>query len=369
MNGRRLLALIRKEFGQISRDPSVFLVAGMLPVLLLILFTYAVSLDIRHIRFGVVLQSDSSAAHALAAAFTGTPYLHVTPYRNRQSAETAMLASQIRGYVVIPMDFRARLQQKPPIAWVELVSDGTQPNTASFLANDVTQIINDWRTQRADAAPLPITLQPRYWFNEQVESRRFLVPGALAIVMTIIGTLLSALLVAREWERGTMEALLATPVSVAEILFGKLIPYFLLALLAMLLGVLLCIHVFDVPLRGSWFALLLITAVFLIPALGQGLLISVISKNQFVASQLALLSGYLPAFMLSGFLFEIDSMPWPIRLLTHIVPARYLVVCLQTLFLSGDVWSLFLPNMMAMLMLGFFFFALTWRKLHKSLED
>ncbi len=369
MKGRRLAALVRKEFGQIRRDPSVFMVAGILPILLLLLFTYAVSLDIRHLNMGVVLQSDTHDAHDLAAAFTGTPYLEVTPYRNRQSAEADMLAGRLRGYVVIPPDFSLRLQRKPSMSLVEVVSDATQPNTATFLANDVTQIVTNWQSQRRYNTPIPVDLEPRYWFNEQVESRRFLVPGALAIVMTIIGTLLSALVVAREWERGTMEALMATPVSVAEMILGKLIPYFFLAMLAMLIGVLLSIHAFDVPLRGSWPSLLLVTSVFLIPALGQGLLISVLSKNQFVASQLALLSGYLPAFMLSGFLFEIDSMPWPIRLLTHIVPARYLVVCLQTLFLSGDLWSLLIPNMLAMLVLGLFFFALTWRKLHKSLED
>ncbi len=368
MNPVRLLALIRKETLQILRDPSVFLVAGVLPVLLLLLFTYAVSLDIRHVRLGVVLQSDSSAARSLAAAFYGTPYLEVTAYRTRRQAAQALLASQLRGYVVIAEDIDRRLQQRSPDALVEIVSDGSQPNTANFVASYATQITASWWAAIRGQRP-PMVLQARYWFNEPVESRRFLVPGALAIVMTIIGTLLSALLVAREWERGTMEALMATPVSVAEILLGKLIPYFLLALLAMLIGVTLSIHVFKVPLQGSWGALLLVTSVFLIPALGQGLLISVLSKNQFVAAQLALLSGYLPAFMLSGFLFEIDSMPWPVRLLTHFVPARYLVICLQTLFLSGDLWSLFAPNILAMALLGLLFFALAWRKMHKSLED
>lgn len=368
MNGRRLLAVVRKESAQILRDPSVFLVAGVLPVLLLFLFTYAVSLDIRHVRLGIVRQAQSTQVESLAAALMGTPYLQVTPYASRRQASAALLASQIRGYVVIPEDFDQRLRQTPTTALVEVVSDGSQPNTATFVANYVRQIVDTWWAQQHGEASA-IDLQPRYWFNEELESRRFLVPGALAIVMTIIGTLLSALLVAREWERGTMEALLATPVSVAEILLGKLLPYFALALLAMLIGVELSIHVFAIPLRGSWAALLLITAVFLLPALGQGLLISVLSKNQFVASQVALLSGYLPAFMLSGFLFEIDSMPWPIRLLSHIVAARYLVVCLQTLFLSGDVWSLFAPNLLAMLGLGLVFLLLTWRKLHKSLED
>lgn len=161
---------------------------------------------------------------------------------------------------------------------------------------------------------------------------------------------------------------MSTSVSVVEILLGKLLPYFVLGLVAMMIATLLSITVFEVPLRGSWWALLLTTSLFLIPALGQGLLISVLSKNQFIASQFALITGYLPAFMLSGFLFEIDSMPLPVQFLTHVVPARYFVTCLQTLFLVGDTWALLLPNMGAMLLLGLVFFLLARRKLHKTLE-
>ncbi len=364
---QRLWALVRKESLQIRHDPSVFMIAVLLPILLLFLFADAVSLDIRHLPIGVVLKSDSPAAHSLAAALSAGAYLQVHPWRYRRQADAALVASQVRGYVVIPEDFDHALVTYPLRPIAEVVSDGSQPNTANFAASYATQIIATWWAGHNDAAPR-LSWQPRFWFNEEVESRRFLLPGALAIVMTIIGTLLSALLVAREWERGTMEALMATPVSVAEILLGKLLPYFALAMLAMLIGVGLTVFVFAVPLRGSLPALLLLTAVFLLPALGQGLLISVVSKNQFVAAQLALLSGYLPAFMLSGFLFEIDSMPWPIRMLTHIVAARYFVDALQTLFLTGDVWALLRPDILAMLVLGLVFFLLARRKLHKSLE-
>ncbi len=364
---QRLGALVRKETLQILHDPSVFMIAVLLPVLLLLLFADAVSLDIRHLPMGVVLQSDSPAAHSLAAALSATPYLQVHPWRYRRQADDALLASRVRGYVVLPEDFDRRLVTYPMHPIVEIVSDGSQPNTANFTASYASQIVTSWWLMNS-AAQQGLSWQPRFWFNEEVESRRFLLPGALAIVMTIIGTLLSALLVAREWERGTMEALMATPVSVFEILLGKLLPYFVLAMLAMLIGVGLTVFVFNVPLRGSLLALLLLTAVFLLPALGQGLLISVVSKNQFVAAQMALLSGYLPAFMLSGFLFEIDSMPWPIRMLTHIVAARYFVDALQTLFLTGDVWPLLRPDMLAMLVLGLFFFLMARRKLHKTLE-
>ncbi|AFK56828.1 multidrug ABC transporter permease component (plasmid) [Tistrella mobilis KA081020-065] len=187
--------------------------------------------------------------------------------------------------------------------------------------------------------------------------------------MTMIGTLLTALVVAREWERGTMEAILSTPASVTEILVGKLLPYFALGLMTTTGCALLAIHVFDVPLRGSWGALLALTAAFLVPALGQGLLISAIARNQFVAAQVALLTGFLPAFMLSGFLFEIASMPWPIRMLTNLVPARYFVSALQTVFLAGDVWRVLLPDLLVMLAIGSVFFIIARLRTAKSLDS
>ena len=213
-----------------------------------------------------------------------------------------------------------------------------------------------------------MVLEPRYWFNAELESRRALVPGAIAIIMTIIGTMLTALVVAREWERGTMEAVMSTPASVAEILVGKLLPYFVLGMLSTMAATALAIFVFDVPLRGSLAALLLLSAVFMLPALGQGLLISSLARNQFLAAQIALFSGFLPAFMLSGFLFEIDSMPAPIRAITWLVPARYFVSSLKTVFLVGDQWAVFVPDLLAMAVIGVVLFALARRATRKNLE-
>jgi ABC-2 type transport system permease protein len=189
----------------------------------------------------------------------------------------------------------------------------------------------------------------------------------VAIVMTLVGTLLTSLVVAREWERGTMEAMMATPVTALEMLAGKILPYFLLALLSMTLCVLVAVLLFQVPFRGSVLALYLLSATFLLPALGQGLLISAITKNQFLASQLALISAFLPAFILSGFIFEISSMPLPIRLLTRVLPARYLIPSLQTVFLAGDVWPMFLGNMAVTLLIGAFFFVIAIRNTRKRI--
>lgn len=365
----RLIAIARKETYQIFRDPSTLLVAFVLPVVMLFLFAYAVSLDTRNVRIGVVLESDGEAAQSLAAAFSGSRYFSVTPARDRREVEPALVAGKLRGYVVIPQDFTNRLQRGRTDALVQIVTDGTQPNTATFVANYANGVIGNWMATRSLAAtPAAIAVQPRFWFNPEMESRRALIPGALSIVMTIIGTLLTALVVAREWERGTMEGIFSTPATVLEILLGKLLPYFCLGLIATGVGAILAVWVFGVPLRGSVFTLLLLASIFLIPALGQGLLISTLARNQFVAAQLALLSGFLPAFMLSGFLFEISSMPKVIQFITIIVPARYFNAGLQTVFLAGDVWSLLLPSLGALLLIGLVFFVVVLRKMRKTLE-
>jgi ABC-2 type transport system permease protein len=213
-----------------------------------------------------------------------------------------------------------------------------------------------------------LTLQTRFWFNGELDSRNYLIPGAIAIIMTLIGTLLTALVVAREWERGTMEAVMSTPARVIEIVLGKLLPYFGLGLVAASGCTLLATQMFGVPLRGSFLALMALTSAFLMPALGQGLLISTAIRSQYLASQTAAFAGFLPAFMLSGFLFEINSMPTWLQVVTYIVPARYYVASLQTVFLAGDVWSQFVPDMLKMLTIGAFFFALVARNSRKSLD-
>ena len=364
----RLGALVRKECLQVVRDPSAILIAFVLPVILLFLFAYAVSLDIRKLAIGVVLESDSASAQSLAAAFGATRYFKVTASRDRREVADGVTAGELRGFVVIPQDFERRLATAEPTSLIQVVTDGSQPNTANFVAAYTQGVVALWLAGRGVSLPGGIDVQSRVWFNQVVESRWFLVPGAIAIIMTMIGTLLTALVLAREWERGTMEALISTPARIVEILVGKLIPYFLLGLAATIVASLIAIHVFGVPLRGSWPALLLLSSAFMVPALGQGLVISAVTRNQFVASQLALFTGFLPAFLLSGFLFEIDSMPVPIRLLTYIVPARYFIVALQTVFLAGDVWSLFLPNLAAMLAIGGIFFGIATLKTRKSLD-
>lgn len=248
---RRLGALVRKESLQVVRDPSTILIAFVLPVVMLFLFAYAVSLDTQKVPIGIVLESDSAAAQSLAAAFSGTRYFAVTPARDRREVAGEVVGGRLRGYVVIPQDFDQRLASGTRTPLVQIITDGAQPNTANFVANYAQGVIKIWQSEHSPAIGSALSLEPRFWFNPEIESRRFLVPGAIAIIMTMIGTLLTALVVAREWERGTMEAIMSTPASVVEILIGKLLPYFVLGLGATILAALLAIIVFGVPLHGS----------------------------------------------------------------------------------------------------------------------
>lgn len=370
---RRLRALMVKEFAQIVRDPSTFLIALVLPLILLFMFGYAVSLDTSSTRIALVVEDSSAPALRLAQSYAASPYFEVTSTRSVQTARDAMVAGEARAIVVIPQDFGAQVK-RGRMPQVQVATDGSQPNTASFAAAYAEGVFREWAAaeglgQSPPGAGRPqIELSARYWYNPGLRSRNFLVPGSIAIVMTMIGTLLTALVVAREWERGTMEAMMATPISMAEFIASKVLPYFLLGLASMALCTVIAVTVFDVPFRGSILALLAIASAFLLPALGLGLFISSATKNQFVASQIALLSAFLPTFLLSGFIFEISSMPWPIQAITYAVPARYLIPSLQTVFLAGDLWGLILPNIAIMIGFGFLFFLLSFRVTRRSLD-
>jgi ABC-2 type transport system permease protein len=369
-SSRRFAALLVKETVQIIRDPSSILIAFVLPLILLFLFGYGVSLDANTVKIGVAVETTSEPSQSLAAAFRASPFFDVRLSHDRRALEPSLIAGDIRGIVVIPANFGGETSRNVSAAKIQVITDGSEPNTAKFVENYAQGVRSSWAASRPGGATVApaIRLEPRFWFNPELRSRYFLVPGVIAIVMTLVGTLLTALVVAREWERGTMEAMMATPILTVELILGKLIPYFVLGLAAMALCTSIGVFVFGVPLRGSFLALVAISAAFLVPALGQGLLISSATKNQFVASQAALLSGFLPAFLLSGFIFEISSMPPLVQAITYIVPARYLIPSLQTVFLAGDIWPLFLSNIAVMLGIGGVFLFLTFRTTRKSLE-
>ncbi|MCB9896525.1 MAG: ABC transporter permease [Planctomycetes bacterium] len=368
----RLRGLLRKELLQVRRDPSSILLAVVMPVVLLFLFGYGVSLDPLEVPLAVVADDSSAPARDLLARFASTPYFDVVTAATMDEASALLEGGAVDGIVRVRGDFERELLRDGR-ADVQLVLNGIDANRASLIRNYVTQAVAGWTTARRargePAAGPAVVLEPRTWFNPVNESRAYLVPGLIALIMTLTGTLLTALVIAREWERGTMEAILATPLRARELLIGKTLPYLGLGLLGLAISILGGVWLFDVPLRGSLFLLVLCSSLFLLAALGLGLAFSAGLRVQFVAAQVSVIAGFLPAFFLSGLLFDLGSVPAPIRFISHIVPARYFVDISHTLFLAGDVWSVVLPDALALAVAATVFFALARRNVGERLES
>jgi ABC-2 type transport system permease protein len=315
-------------------------------VLLILLFGYGLSLDVRHVPVAVVLEDASLAARELAAGFQLSPYFDVQLMASMQQAQELMLTRQVDGIVRIRPDFARRLSRGD--AEVQILVHGTDANRARIIQSYAQGAVSQWAARQAaegrEVALGPVQLRERLWFNEANESRYFLIPGLIVLIMTLIGATLTALVMAREWERGTLEALFVTPVQADEILLGKTIPYFMLGMIGLVLCLVAARFLFHVPFRGSVWVLIGTSMLYLLVVLGIGLLISSAVRSQLIASQVALLVTFMPAVMLSGFLFDLRSMPALVRLLTYALPARYYVTLLQTIFLAGDVWGVLLPN-------------------------
>jgi ABC-2 type transport system permease protein len=337
---------VRKETRQIVRDPSSIAIGIVMPVLLILLFGYGLSLDVRNVPVAVVLEDSSPAARELAAGFQLSPYFDAQLLPSMPQAQELMRARKVDGIVRIRPDFARHLSRGD--AEVQILVHGTDANRARIIQSYAQGAVGQWTARRAaegrKVSTGPVTLRERLWFNEAYESRYFLVPGLIVLIMTLIGALLTAMVMAREWERGTLESLFVTPVRVDEILLGKTIPYFALGMVGLALCLFAAKFLFHVPFRGSLGVLTGVSMLYLLVALGIGLLISSAVQSQFVASQVALLVTFLPALLLSGFLFDLRSMPTLVRLMTYVLPARYYVALLQTIFLAGDVWGVILPN-------------------------
>jgi ABC-2 type transport system permease protein len=343
---RRIFALMRKESFELVRDPSSIAIGIIMPAMLVLLFGFGLSLDVKDVPIALVMEDSSPEARELAASFQLSPYFKPVLVTAMEDARQRMLARSIDGIVRIRSDFSRHVALGD--AEVQLLVHGTDANTARIIQGYVQGAVNEWAARRAaegQATPhAPVTVRDRLWFNEANDSHYFLVPGLIVLIMTLIGAFLTALVMAREWERGTFEAMFVTPIRSGEILLGKTAPYFVMGMAGLMLCVASGKYLFDVPLRGSLLVLTFVSMLYLLVTLGVGLLVSSVTKSQFVASQVALLVTFLPAMMLSGFMFDLRSMPTAIRAITYVLPARYFVVLLQTLFLAGDVWSVILPN-------------------------
>lgn len=367
----RLRGMLRKEALQIIRDPSSIAIAFVLPIVLLFLFGYGISLDAQHLPMAVVIESPLAEAAAFAASFEHSRYFSPQRFGTIQDAEQALIEHQVDGIIWLRTDFEEKLLSGAS-APIGVIINGVDANTAHIIEGYVNGAWISWLQQRAvrrgEQFSLPVQLEQRVWFNAELRSRNFLIPGLIAVIMTLIGALLTAMVVAREWERGTMEALMVTPVTANEILLGKLLPYFVLGIGGLILSVGMAVWLFGVPLRGSLPVLFITSALFLIAALGMGLTISTVARNQFVAGQIAIITAFLPAFMLSGFIFDINSMPQVIQGVTHVLPVRYYVAILQTVFLAGNVWNVILLNSLALLCFCLFFLGIARRRTGKRLE-
>lgn len=351
-SGRRLGGLIRKEWLQILRDPSSIAIAFVMPVVLLLLFGYAVSLDARHVPIALVVDQPSALTAGFTGNFAESQWIEPRSFASMAEAEQALMAGRVDAIVHLRADFAGDLLDGGTPAPIQVIASGVDANTARITLGYIEGVWRNWvddlgRRQGQQRAA-PVELEPRIWFNPNSRSRDYIVPGLIAVIMTLIGALLAAMVVAREWERGTMEALLVTPVSMGEVLLGKLIPYFGLGMGGLGLSVLMARGLFEVPLRGSLVVLLAVSALFMLVSLAMGLLISVLARNQFVAGQVALIVTFLPAFLLSGMIFDINSMGPVVQAVTWIVPARYFVSFLQTVFLAGDVWPVILLDAAAL---------------------
>ncbi|WP_299997662.1 ABC transporter permease [uncultured Cedecea sp.] len=363
LSWRRVRALCIKETRQIIRDPSSWLIAVVIPLLLLFIFSYGINLDSSRLHVGVLVEQQNGDAFDFTHTISASPFIQPTISDNRQQLTQLMQAGKIRGLVVIPPDFNQKMARPGDTAPIQIITDGSEPNTANFIQGYMEGIWQIWLQQRAENRgevfePL-IEVQTRYWFNPAAISRHFIIPGAITIIMTVIGAILTSLVIAREWERGTMEALLSTQITRTELLLCKLLPYFVLGMLAMTLCMVVTVFILDVPWRGSLLLLFVISSLFLLSTLGMGLLISTLTRNQFNAAQVALNAAFLPAIMLSGFIFQIDSMPAIIRAVTYIIPARYFVSTLQSLFLAGNIVSIMLVNTLFLMAAAVLFIGLT----------
>jgi len=345
---RRIIALTRKETWQILRDPSAIAIGVILPLLMLILFGYGLSFDIKNLPVAVVVEHASEDTNSAVSALRLSRYFVVHPTSSMAEAEHLMAKQTVSAILRFPPHFSRDVTRGDATLLVAV--NATDANSARIASSYVKGAINTWLARdakdgRAEPEIPNIVIENRMWFNDANQSQWFLVPGVIVLVMTLIGALLTSLVIAREWERGTFEALFATPVRPGEILLSKTIPYFVMGMLGLALSVIGSIVLFGIPLRGSLWLLVVVSSLYLLVALGMGLVISSVTKSQFLANQITFLVTYLPATMLSGFIFDIRSMPMAAQVVTLIFPARYFVSSLQTIFLAGDVWAVILPDM------------------------
>ena len=373
----RLLAVAHKEVLQIVRDARSLIIVVLMPAVLVLLFGYGVNLDLKGLPVYVLDQDGSQQSQDMLKHFQASEYFHIARVVTGYAELTRALDDgHAKMGIVIPWDFSQRLSDGRPVE-VQALVDGSDDNTANVLIGYAQAVVQgysaqiqiDWlRARGLSIQPAAMSVETRTWYNEDLESSAFIIPGVLALVMSVIGAFLTSLTIAREWERGTMEQLISTPVTAMEIMLGKLAPYFVLGMLDTVISATIAIYWFHVPFRGSWITLMGASALFMVVVLALGFFISVLAKSQFAASQIALLITFLPAFLLSGFLFSIEQMPIALQWITRILPARYYVSALKEIFLKGTPARLLSAELIPLAVFAFVLAVVATRSFHKRLE-
>lgn len=376
MSMTRMWVMARKEIVQILRDPLSLMIVIVMPAVLVVLFGYGVNLDQKHIPLVVWDQDGSQQSQDLLKHFAASEYFTIVGVVTNESEEARALdEGRARMVLVVPWNFSQQLQKAGPVA-VQALVDATDDNTANITFGYTQSVVQsyssdvqmNWMRSRGYPVLLaPVSTETRTWYNEDLESSAFIIPGVLALVMSVIGAFLTSLTIAREWERGTMEQLISTPVSAMEIMLGKLLPYFVLGMVDTAITASIAIYWFRVPFRGSFVTLFASSAMFLIVVLSLGFFISVVAKSQFAASQIALLVTFLPAFLLSGFLFAIEQMPPALQWITRVLPARYYVSVLKKIFLKGTPAALLYADLLPLAAFSVVLAFLATRAFHKRL--
>jgi ABC-2 type transport system permease protein len=334
---QRLAALTRKEFRQLLRDSSNLAIGIVLPIVLILIFGYGLSLDVKNAPVAIVLEDASPTAAEAVAGLRLSPVFSPIMLGSIHDAELLMRDRRVDAIVRVPSGFARDLGMGT--AKIQLLVHGSEANRATIIVNYATAAL----ARKAGSGP-GIAVEQRMWFNAANTSTWYLVPGLIVLIMTLVGAFLTALVMAREWERGTLEALFVTPVRPAEILLAKIIPYFCVGMCGLALCLLAARFLFHVPMQGSLLILLFASMLYLFVAVGMGLLISSVTRNQFIASQVALLTSFMPSLMLSGFLFDLRNVPVAVRVVGHVLPATHFMELVKTLFLAGNVWPLILGN-------------------------
>ncbi|MDR1390982.1 MAG: ABC transporter permease [Holosporales bacterium] len=367
MNVNTIKALISKEFKQIKRDVSSVLVAFIMPLILIIIYGYGVSFDIKHIRVDLVQQDSGKLSKDLIDVYTHSEYFDVDVSHSTQEAKGNMESGKTMGTIVIPEGFSKKVQNGQK-AEIQIISDGTDPNTAAYIEGYASGVFDKYIKSLNGRKSGTLNIINRLWFNPTTESIHFMMSGALTMILSIVGTFLTSLVVAKEWERGTMEAMIATPISINEIIISKIIPYFGLCVISLVFSLLYARLAFNMPFEGSIFSMTLVSSMFISVSLIIGLIISTVAKDQFVAAMLAVMVTFLPTMMLSGFVFEIKSMPDWLQIFSYMFPAKYYVSSVRTICLVGDIFKVILKDAAILGGMAFALLFVLKRKLKKNVE-